>query len=113
MTKRDLKVGMVVELKTLDDDGSFLCIVMSTEHDGMCLSGEAYWCPLDTFDEGLMDKRYNRFITNIYGFSSSVRRANQCITNHRKLLWKREELKELTVSEIEKLLGYPVKIVRE
>lgn len=30
---------------------------------------------------------------------------------YRKLLWKREEVKELTVGEISKLLGYKVKIV--
>lgn len=35
------------------------------------------------------------------------------LQNPGKLIWEREEAKEMTVAEIEKALGYPVKIVKE
>ena len=37
----------------------------------------------------------------------------QFSTSDRRLLWKKPEVKEMTVAEIEKELGYSVKVVKE
>ena len=43
--------------------------------------------------------------------SSSGSLSNIFGTYNRELLWEREEVKELTVEEISKLLGYKVRVV--
>ena len=111
MTKQDLKVGMVVEVEV---DGEFkLCMVLPNKYNELCLSGPDYWTGLNSFNDDLVETYFGRQITKVYGLCDSNRKAHYVESSFRDLLWKREEPKELTVSEIEKLLGYPVKIVKE
>ena len=112
-TKDDLKVGYVVRTRVGD-----LYMVMPVV-DGMSLvkkTGSA-GMPLGVYNKDmqhdaiLKDTSYD--ITEVYGHSVFSAFSLDISTEHRLLLWKREEAKKMTVSEIEKILGYKVEVVAE
>lgn len=49
----------------------------------------------------------------VYGRTGWNRKACEHSISYRELIWEQPEVKEMTVAEIEKILGYPVKIVKE
>ena len=49
----------------------------------------------------------------IYDRPKLYAKTCQFSTSDRRLLWKKPEVKEMTVAEIEKELGYSVKVVKE
>ena len=112
-TKEDLKVGYVVRTRVGD-----LYMVMPVVN-GMSLVKEtgSAGMPLGVYnkdmqhDAVLKDTSYD--ITEVYGHSVFSAFSLDISTEHRLLLWKREEPKEMTIEEIEKALGYPVKIVNK
>lgn len=111
MKKEDLKVGMVLEMEDKSDTTRELCMILPTAHGDLCVSGKKMWFPLDSLNDNL--ETFRRKVIKIWGLSSSNYAAHRLETLDRTLLWERKEPKELTVSQIEELLGYPVKIVKE
>lgn len=106
----DLKVGMVVEVEKDNAEQSF-CMILPSKCSGACVSGEELWFPLSSLDENL--KYGTRQIVRVWDICTSNEAAHMLSATHRTLLWERKPPKELTVSQIEELLGYPVKIVKE
>ena len=49
----------------------------------------------------------------IYGYSQHPRNAWRRAQTDRSLIWERKEQKQMTVAEIEKALGYPIKIIEK
>lgn len=81
----------------------------------VCLSSEKHWCPVEDIDVEIMgypgDPELD--IMKIYGYHPFPRNAWACSIENRELIWERKEKKEMTIAEIEKELGYSVKIVKE
>ena len=120
-TKDDLKVGYVV--KTRNDN---LYIVMELNDGRLIFLGgvKGGWiCVkpgtsgyLNAYSDDLLytdsdDKKYD--VMEVYGFAGYSFYSLNVDTQSRPLLWKREEPKEMTHEEIEKALGYPVKIIEK
>lgn len=99
---------MVVKLKT---HCSETLAFVTESKSGKCISGDFDWFPLESMTDDLT--YYDTVVMEVYDLARSNRWAYQLSTENRKCLWKRDEVKELTVAEIEKLLGYPIKIVKE
>lgn len=124
MLKSELETGMIVR----DRDGSFYVVLKNICNCPMynTIGGSSVllalsdgrFTRLDFYDIDLLrTDSINREldIMEIYEleyFGDIIRHKD--IKNMRKtLLWRRDEIKELTLKEIEDLLGYPVKIKEE
>lgn len=118
-TKDDLKVGYVV--KTRD---RVLYMVTRNDIDQLVMVDQYYgWMPLYVYNDDLTDSdrtscigseaNENYDIVEVYGYSMINGRTREIETANRKLLWKREEPKEMTLEEVEKILGYSIKIVNK
>lgn len=62
------------------------------------------------FYSGIYSDNYD--IVEVYDLSYN-NRTDFFLPYNRKCLWKYDSQKEMTIKEIEKELGYPVKIVKE
>lgn len=107
MKKSGLRSGMVV--KTRADD-----VLLVVEAKGVrALIGLTVWNPIRYYDEDLLHDKYGELdIMEVYepehgSFSSMTNLSNK------KPIWVREPKKKMTVSQIEKELGYEIEIVRE
>lgn len=117
MTKADLKTGYLVTTR----NGKQYVVYLGAEtsyFSGDCIvdgNKEANWLKLDNYNEDLtfksgkhhdimkVEKQYHPY---------DLLTINYC-EKDRKLLWEREEVKEMTMSEIEKLVGCKVKIINQ
>ena len=103
MTKKDLKTGMVVETK----DGRRYLVLAECQH----LAGMKRNMEYETHKDDLTYYKDDLTICKVY--KPSMSNLEEMLNNPGDPIWKREEAKEHTLAEIEKLLGYPVKIVKE
>ena len=109
-TKADLKVGYVVKQR----NGDLRMVVSNDEGTIYFLDNAGNFNGGDFLNPDLTNSKYKPYdIMEVYGFSTRVRYALTSSTDTRKLLWKREEAKKMTVAEIEKALGYEVEVVAE
>jgi hypothetical protein len=118
MTKQDLRTGMLVTVRCGEKYMVFLdslSYFASRKNALVDLTGTG-WLNLDDYENDLTIKngqnQWDIVKVSTPKFPTDVMRyadENRNFTTR----WEREEPKELTVSEIEKLLGYPVKIVKE
>ena len=110
MIKNNLNTGYIVKLR----NNQFM-MVMETENNGVILIGEnESWNQLYNYHNNLMHSANRDFdIMEVYGFTEVGCRALEISDTHRELLWKRKEKREMTVSEIEAILGYEVEIISE
>lgn len=113
MTIEDLKVGMILEIKMQEEEEEEItyCMILPAANGVICVSGPDFWCPLFHFKNDFSYE--NVFIQKVYGLCLSNKYAHALSSQDRKLLWTRPEVKELTLKQIEELLGYSVKIVEE
>ena len=108
-TKADLKDGMVVEYR----DGSLRMVL------GDKLIGYNLYASLDNFTDTLelLDSQVFSMMTIDKVYKSTGEVLNEYFdTKKLTLIWERpkeEPVKEMTVAEIEKELGYKVKVVAE
>ena len=105
-----LKPGSVVEIRT-GEKYLYLNDVFLSENGGMCLNALG----LEEYTDDLLDNDGNGIckydIQKIY--RTSGRKMRDLFTDkYLTLVWKREEPKEMTLEEVEKELGYPIKIVK-
>lgn len=103
MRKEDLKDGMVVETKRGDrylivKDATY-AVKVSTYMDLITHNQDLTYSPDEDLD---IMKVFNPCIGSI----------ETMLKHPGKPIWERKESKELTVEEIEKLLGYPIKVVK-
>lgn len=101
-TKADLKSGMVVQFRN-----GARCLVVD-----QCFISNRFHIPFDNVNDTL-DGRYTtaKDIMRVYEpiyFLSDLSEASTC-----KILWERDEAKEITMSEVEAKFGCKVKIVKE
>lgn len=110
MTKDELKIGYLVRYRKGN-----LAMVMPTDCKLAPIAlVSCAWADLDKFDDDLTYEGVNDLdIMEVWGFASHIMDVFSLTINSRKLLWKREEPKKLTVAEIEQILGYKVEIVSE
>lgn len=111
MKKSDLKTGMVVETR----NGEKYLVMLGPDCEGRELINFGYgFMPLSRYANNLMiktgDEEFD--IMKVYSVEGSIcwllrdkKRMNF------ELIWQRKEIKEMTVKEIEKELGYKIKIV--
>jgi len=118
-TKKDLKIGylvrhrngtlkMVMPIQSGSPEKCLLVLVSST----------GLWSELNAYSEDLISKcassKGTLDVLEVYGYSEYSTTALEFNTSHRHLLWKREEpKKEMTIADIEKELGYSIKIIKE
>ena len=115
MKKSDLKTGMVVETR----NGEKYLVMLNTDYKDMeLINFKGGYLPLYYYNSELIfaEQPFREFdIVKAYLVENSIR---WLLSNKErmefKLIWERkEEVKEMTVKEIEKELGYTVKIVRD
>ena len=117
MKKSDLRTGMVVTTKDGDHFRVFLNTVtnLNPEINGVLIKIDhknASWLDLKSFNDDLesyggytiVKIEIPRILTDLVGLYNEIGKVT---------IWEREEVKEITVAEIEKILGYKVKIVAE
>ena len=101
-----LSLGHLVQFN--DDSLAFV----AESNYGLCLSGPKNWFPLDCLDKNL--SYGDSTIERVYGLSTSNMHAWKLETTGRKCIWERKTKKrEMTIAEIEKKLGYSIKVVKE
>ena len=101
-TKADLKDGMAVEYRS-GDRRLFICDTF--------ISNDNY-NPLENYDDSLLSKGCSDFdIMNVYKIKQIS--SLDCIfrIGNLELLWEHKEVKEMTLEEIEKELGYKIKVI--
>lgn len=109
-TKDDLKTGMRVELR---NGQQFLVLLdyETTSYGKGAFVRDNGFMSIRTYDDNLImrndrDKQYD--VMKVFKPSSD---SSVLYFEHAVLVWERTEPKELTLSEVSKLLGYDVKIV--
>jgi hypothetical protein len=113
MKKSDLKTGMRVKLQ----GGQVYIVVLDYEttnygHQDIFFISKSGFMVGSNYDEDLVyrgDDSYD--IIEVY--SRPLDAFLLDIKQRGELLWKRQPPKEMTLAEIEKMLGYPVKIIGE
>lgn len=105
-SKKDLKSGMVVELRNgskrliIECDEGLICVEISNAD---------------------FVSQYNKDLTHSVHKHLDIQKVfdyptisiNYMIGKNKKPIWERKAPKEMTIKEIEKELGYPIKIVKE
>lgn len=116
-TKADLKVGYVVKYR----NGNLRMVMpyagglAFTTIDGLWLNIGTELNDDLTEKKGIFEGDGILDVMEVYGLNTYGSRTCNISTDDRELLWKREEkpAKKMTVSEIEKALGYKVEVVAE
>ena len=119
MTKDDLKSGMIVVLR----DGTKMMVLTDcyTAYHGnqqFCLIDAGGFMNSDEYNNDLLDEdgSVDYDIMKVYCNSINSYTYNMNQLDESTLLWDRKckykEPKEMTISEIEKQLGYSIKIVK-
>lgn len=107
MTKSELKSGMVVKTR----DGNILLVV---EIKGsLTLVARNEWNQTTNYCDDLKHEYYN--VLDIMEVYDTKPRSFDSMTNlsDKKPIWVRKPKKKMTVSQIEKELGYEIEIVRK
>lgn len=114
MKKSDLKTGMVVETR----NGEKYLVMLNTDYKDMeLINFKGGYLSLYSYNSELIftEQPFREFdIVKAYSVENSIRwllSNKECMEF--KLIWEREERKEMTLEEIEKELGYKIKIVGE
>lgn len=123
MKKSDLKTGYLVVTRDGHEYVVYLNVLTDYQHDKkpediiVCNQGDSRrWDGLDVYNEDLTYKgKENRNdIMEVYLLYHPFALQDMSYYKQmRKLLWKREETKELTIKQIEEILGYSIKIIKE
>lgn len=119
MTKSELKTGMVVTTRDGHKYRVYRNIAtdytnLSDKNNDVLVSSLSNWLRLEHYNDNLMHELYKEYdimkvelVNHPYDFIKDLDNVKIAET-----LWERQEVKELTVAEISKLLGYEVKIVK-
>ena len=123
MKKSDLKTGYLVVTRDRQEYVVYLNVITGYQHDKksediiVCNQGNnRRWDGLDVYNEDLTYKgKENRNdIMEVYMLYHPFALQDMTYCEQvRKLLWKREEPTELTIKQIEEILGYSIKIIKE
>lgn len=104
--KADLKNGMIIEHR----DGDKYMVI-----DDRLVQEEGFF-PLSDYNDDLTDNKYKKYdIVKVYKpITDRIFDTYDLFsTDNLDLIWEREEVKEMTVAEIEEKLGYKVKVISD
>lgn len=123
MKKSDLKTGYLVVTRDGHEYVVYLNVLTNYQRDKKPEDIIVYnqgdsrrWNGLDTYNEDLTykGKENKNDIMEVYMLYHPFTLQDMTYCEQmRKLLWQREEPKELTIKEIEEILGYSIKIIKE
>lgn len=106
-TKRDLKAGQLVKCRN-----TILYKVLPTVNSLVLVNSESVYHSINYINDDLKSPIGNLYdIMEVYDFPKYSADLLNSDIKYRELLWQREEVKEMTVEEISKELGYKVKII--
>ena len=111
----EIKAGMVVKLEDRDNEAEYALAVpvrhCPDNYEFLAVSGPNIYNDLSKFDDYFTYG--HRSILEVWGLSYA-RCGHKLSTENRELLWSREEeeVQEMTVADIERLVGKKVKIVK-
>lgn len=104
--KKDLKSGMVVELKNgskrliIECDEELICVEISNADF------------VSQYNEDLTHSVHKHLdIQKVFNYPTIS--LNYVVERNKKAIWERKAPKEMTIKDVEKELGYPIKIVKE
>lgn len=107
-TKADLKDGMVVEIKGDRTEKRFMVL-------GDKVRGYNEYMRLEAFDDDLTHMSGSELLTIVKVYNSTASALGSYLNSgYLELLWERpkeEPVKEMTIEEIEKIVGCKVKVV--
>lgn len=109
----EIKAGMLVKVDDVDCVAEYALVVPvrhnPDNYEFLAVSGPHIWNPMSKFDENF--NYSDRSILEVWGLSHA-RGGHKLSIDYRELLWRREEeVQEMTIEEIEQLVGKKVKIV--
>ena len=106
-TKDDLQVGYVVKTKS----GKFAQVVFLKGY-GLCILYENRdGLSLGEYSDDLSYNGKVHDIEEVYGHAVSWVDLGRFGAGNRELLWKRNEIKEMTLAELQEHFGYEIKVV--
>lgn len=116
----EIKAGMVLLVVTEEGQvgvKEYVCVTPAKTHFNsdevrLAISGDSNWFALENFNEGFSYGGTD--ILEVWS-EASLMRAKDRSNEGRELLWSREELEkpvELTMADVERLVGKKVKIVK-
>ncbi len=112
----DIKAGYLLKVKDTKHEDPYYMSVIPNDFDelGCCCTEPREYCPLDCFDEKWRYEVFGRKLTieAVYGRAHN-RDLLSNKPNGRPLLWERQTVKKMTLSDICKELGYDVEIIKE
>lgn len=111
MKKEDIKSGMVVKLR----NGTW-CLALTHEGILKFVSKEWIECNIDDYNDSLECQSNNKlFDASVFDIVEVgiAQCPKQLLLDDKSfnIIWERDEVKEMTIEEIEKELGYKIKIV--
>lgn len=110
MRKYDLKPFMLVEYRS----GAVRMVVNDYDGSLLLVNGDS-WEPLGSYDDNLIHRAHAELdIVKVFDRGLRPYSVLSFNTNDRGLLWERKgniRVKEMTVDEVSKALGFKVKIV--
>lgn len=117
MTKSKLRTGMIVTLRNGDRRIFYDNICVRSQHDGdsILMDNLGGWNNLNNFHEDLTHMYYSDLdIIKIEVLPAVASMHGPFKVTDTQIIWERPEpRKKITISEIEKLLGYKVEIIND
>ena len=113
MKFKDLKPGYVVQVRK-----GYIYSVQMCADGRLYGARQGHFFGMNEYNAGLKDFNSNTTkddfdIVKVWGLPFRYATTDElCSTSNRELLWEEKAVKEMTVSEISKVLGYEVKIVK-
>ena len=107
MTKKELKTGMVVEYR----DGDKRMVLLGNQVGDVLICGTG-WEDLDNYRDDLCHNHHEQLdIVAVYE-PHHKREMNPLCWKEQKCIWRRSEVKEVTLSEIAEKFGVSVESIR-
>lgn len=106
-TKDDLEVGYMVKTKS----GKFAEVVFLKNEGISILYADRDGLSLRDYGDDLIYNGRAHDIEEVYGYAETWSDLARYGAGDRELLWKRKEVKEMTLSELQEHFGYEIKVV--
>ena len=107
MTKKELKTGMVVEYRS----GAKRMVLLDTPI-GNAFVGDDGWTDLDNYRDNLCHK-FNKWIDVVAVYEPCcILQMAPSFWDNQECIWRRSEVKEVTLSEIAEKFGVSVENIR-
>lgn len=108
MTKDDLKTGMIVTLRNGEE---YMVVLNHVKHPNgliMSFTGEMKWDELNSYTDDLLCRGLNCAFDIV---KVQIPTTNFLVYETRDTLWEREEVKKITMKEVEEKFGCKVEII--